>query len=78
MEQQQPGVQQQASALPSTPIPSPSATTVSQIGTTMSDRDSAAGAVVSVEHPIPPRRRLVKAASAAAAAAAAYVCICLS
>ncbi|CAM6071403.1 unnamed protein product [Sphagnum tenellum] len=72
MEQQQPGVQQQASALPSTPIPSPSATTVSQIGTTMSDRDSAAGAVVSVEHPIPPRRRLVKAASAAAAAAAAY------
>jgi hypothetical protein len=77
MEQQQPGVQQQASALPSTPIPSPSATTVSQIGTTMSDRDSAAGAVVSVEHPIPPRRRLVKAASAAAAAAA-YVCICLS
>jgi len=43
----------------------------SQTGAMKPDSSSATGVVLSVEHPIPPRRRLVKSASAAAA----YVCI---
>ncbi|CAM6026159.1 unnamed protein product [Sphagnum balticum] len=39
----------------------------SQTGAMKPDSSSAAGVVLSVEHPIPPRRRLVKSASAAAA-----------